>query len=149
APELAAGGALSSSGATLSGGAHFGSIGLRLNPSTSLHVAPPCSLRKIPAGEVPAYQTPGSSASAGVSEHVWLTARAAIPSGGSPNIGGRTASVHVPPMSVERKTVGPRCPVRAAASIVRPSRGSSTIWLMICPRKWGPSTRHDLRDASP
>ncbi len=35
------------------------------------------------------------------------------------NAGGREASVHVRPRSAERNTVGPRCPVRVAASSVR------------------------------
>ena len=106
------------SGVTFSGGAHLESIGLRLKPSISDQVAPSSSLRKIPEGEVPAYQTPGSVGSAGVREQVWSTARSAKPSGGLPNIGGRVASVQVLPMSGDRKIVGPRCPVRAAASRV-------------------------------
>ena len=45
--------------------------------------------------------------------------------------------------------VGPRCPVFAAASSVRPSRGSRTRWWMMWPRKCGPSARQLRRDGSP
>src|SRR5947209_4753500 len=48
----------------------------------------------------------------------------------------------VTPPSVERNTVGPRWPARAAQSSVFPSRGSSTTWLTMCPRKCGPASVH-------
>ena len=41
--------------------------------------------------------------------------------------------------------VGPRWPVLAAANSVRPSRGSSCTWLMLWPRKCGPSATQVLR----
>jgi hypothetical protein len=54
-----------------------------------------------------------------------------LPSAALAKAGGRAASFQVCPRSVERNTVGPRCPVLAAASRVRPSRGSSTRWWMM------------------
>ncbi len=89
------------------------------------HVTPPSSERNRPCGDVPAYQTPGSLAWPGVSQKVWSTLRP-LPSAFFVNAGGCFASFQVRPRSVERKIVGPRCPVFAAASSVRPSRGSST-----------------------
>ena len=65
------------------------------------------------------------------------------------NAGGVLASFHVRPRSVERNTVGPRWPVRAAASSVLPSRGSSTAWWTMLPRKCGPASFHVRRAASP
>lgn len=85
---------------------------------------------------------------AGVSQKVWSTERPP-PSAALANAGGLAASCQVRPRSVERKMVGPRWPVLAAASRVRPSRGSSTRWLKVWPRKCGPSTRHVSRLASP
>ena len=41
--------------------------GSSLRPEKAAQVAPPSALRNRPCGEVPAYQTPGSSAPAGVS----------------------------------------------------------------------------------
>ncbi len=70
------------------------------------HVTPPSSERKSPCGEVPAYQDPGSLGWPGVSQNVWSTARP-LPSTFA-KAGGRAASFHVRPKSVERKTVGPR-----------------------------------------
>ena len=112
-------------------------------------LTPPSSERNSPCGEVPAYHTFGSDAWAGVSQNVWSTARPFSPSGAFANAGGCAASFQVRPRSMERNTVGPRCPVFAAASSVRPSRGSSTTWLMTWPRKYGPSARQVFRAASP
>ncbi len=64
------------------------------------------------------------------------------------NAGGRDASDQVAPKSVVRNSVGPRWPVPAASSSVRPSRGSSTACWTMWPRKCGPSTDHDRRSAS-
>ena len=97
-----------------------------LTEENGAQVTPPSSERNSPCGEVPAYQTSGSLAWAGVSQKVWSTERPFCPSGALAKAGGRAASFQLRPMSVERNTVGPRCPVLAAASRVLPSRGSST-----------------------
>ena len=83
------------------------------------HVAPPSSERNRPCGEVPAYHTSGSAAGPGMSQKVWSTARPVRGSAVLAKAGGRAASFHVRPKSVERKTVGPKWPVLAAASSVR------------------------------
>ena len=95
--------------------------GCALKPATPSHVAPPSAERNSPCGDVPAYHTPGCDACPGVSQNVWSTTR---PLSGA-NAGGLAASFHVRPPSCERNTVGPRWPVRAAASSVLPSRGSA------------------------
>ena len=47
------------------------------------------------------------------------------------NAGGRVASCHVSPRSLDRKTVGPRCPVLDAIKSVRRSRASwTTCWMI-------------------
>src|SRR5258706_11167925 len=69
-------------------------------------LSPPSSDRNRPCGEVPAYQTPGSFACAGVSQKVCLTERPSVPGGDSPNFGGCLTSVQVLPASVERCMVG-------------------------------------------
>ena len=120
-------------------------IGCALKPATPSHVAPPSAERNRPCGDVPAHQTPGCDAWPGVSQNVWSTTR---PLSGA-NAGGVAASFHVRPPSVERNTVGPRWPVRAAASSVLPSRGSSTAWWTVCPRNAGPASFHVRRVASP
>src|SRR5262249_18345471 len=73
-----------------------------LAEENSLKVSPPSSLRNSPCGEVPAYQTPGSFAPAGVSQKVCLTLR---PPSFLAKEGGRLASRQVRPRSVERKSV--------------------------------------------
>ena len=115
--------------------------GCALKPATPFHVAPPSSERNKPCGDVPAYQTPGCEACPGVSQNVWSTTR---PLSGA-KAGGAAASFHVRPPSCERNTVGPRCPVRAAASSVLPSRGSSIAWCTMCPRKVGGDSFHERR----
>ena len=97
--------------------------GCSLKPSTPVHVAPPSSERNRPCGDVPAYQTPGSRR---VARRRARTCDRRCARCRRLNAGGRAASFQVRPRSVERKTVGPRWPVRAAASSVLPSRGSST-----------------------
>jgi hypothetical protein len=70
-----------------------------LKPATLSQVAPPSALRNRPGGEVPAHQTPGSSAWPGSSQKLWSTARAR----GSSDLakaGGLAASVQVAPSSV-------------------------------------------------
>ncbi len=108
--------------------------GWALNPATPFQLAPPSSERNRPCGDVPANQTPGCDACPGVSQNAWSTTRP-LPAS---KAGGVTASFQVLPLSVERNTVGPRCPVRAAASSVLPSRGSSIAWWTMCPRNCGP-----------
>src|SRR5689334_7910488 len=119
--------------------------GCSFMPATPVHVAPPSSLRNSPCGEVPAYHVPLSLACPGVSQNVWSTTCPFCPSGAFGNAGGRVASFHVLPESCERNTVGPRCPVRAASSSVRGSRGSCTTWCTMCPRKIGSLMRQPLR----
>ena len=121
-------------------------IGWSFQPSTGAQVSPASSLRNSPCGLPPAYQTPGSSGWPGVSQNTLRRLRASR----SPvwNAGGREASDQVAPKSVVRNSVGPRCPVPAATSRVRPSRGSSTACWTMWPRKWGPSTDQDRRPAS-
>src|SRR5262245_50283801 len=103
---------------------HVSHILWSFHPLKGSHVSPESSLRNNPCGEPPRYQVRGSCSPAGVSQNAALRLR---PSGSpSENAGGRVASRHVSPMSVERNTVGPRCPVRIAASNVVLSRGSST-----------------------
>ena len=98
-------------------------IALSFQPSTGSQVSPPSAVVNRPCGDPPANHTPGSSACPGVSQN---TAESARPSR-SPlwNAGGRDASVQVFPRSSDRNTVGPRCPVRMAASSREPSRGST------------------------
>ena len=120
-----------------------------LKPATGSQVTPPSPEWNSPCGDEPAYQVPGRPGWPGVSQKVWSTARAASPERAFLKAGGRAASFQVLPRSVERKTVGPRWPVLAAARSVRPSRGSSTAWLRTWPRKCGPSTRQRRRAASP
>jgi hypothetical protein len=86
--------------------AHVAHIGWSFQPSTGAHVSPPSSVRNRPWGEPPAYQTPGWSAWPGVSQKTARRLRARR----SPevNAGGRDASAHLAPASVERMTVGPR-----------------------------------------
>src|SRR6478752_2934301 len=79
-------------------------FGFALNPATPSHVAPPSTERNRPCGDVPAHHTPGSLGWPGVSQNVWSTTRP-LPSA---NAGGRAASFHERPLSVERKIVGPR-----------------------------------------
>src|SRR5712691_7345658 len=117
-------------------------MGLALKPLTPSQVTPSSSERNNPGGETPAYQAPGSEGCPGVSQNTCSTARPFSPSAALGNAGGRCASFHVRPESVERNTVGPRWPARAAQSSVFPSRGSSTTWLTMCPRKCGPASVH-------
>ncbi len=49
---------------------HFRYCGSSLTIENGRHVSPPSSERKSPCGEVPAYQTSGSFACAGVSQNV-------------------------------------------------------------------------------
>ena len=119
------------------------------SPGTGSQLEPPSSDRKSPCGEVPAYQEPGFDGWPGVSQKVWSTTLPFSPLRAFGKAGGRAASFQVRPRSTERKMVGPRCPVLAAASSVRPSRGSRTRWWITWPRKCGPSSRHRRRAASP
>src|SRR3546814_5690918 len=93
--------------------AHVAQLGWSFQPSTGAQVSPESSERNRPCGEPPAYREPGSSAWPGVSQNTLSTARAS----GSPgwNCGGTDASVHDAPLSIDRNTVGPGCPVRAPA----------------------------------
>jgi hypothetical protein len=120
---------------SLSEPTHFACSGWSLKPETGAQLTPPSSLRNSPFGDVPAYQTSGSAAVDGVSQKTWSTAR----SRGSPvgKRGGDAASFQVRPPSRLRKTVGPKCHWRLAASNVRPSRGSRTAWWHCVPRKDG------------
>ena len=114
---------------------HWRYCGSSLMQENGAQLRPPSGERNRPCGEVPAYQTSGSLACAGASQKLWSTLRASRPFLAGPKAGGVSASCQVSPRSVERKIVGPRWPVFAAASSVRPSRGSSTRWLMMWPRK--------------
>ena len=99
----------------------------------SSHVRPSSSLRNSPWGDPPAYQVPLSLAGPGVSQITDLSARPCASPGAK--AGGFDASDHVAPRSVERNTVGPRCPVRHAASNDPPSRGS---WRLLVNPVFGP-----------
>src|SRR5438552_7243341 len=123
-------------------------MGLALKPATPSQVTPPSSERNNPGGETPAYQAPGSEECPGVSQNTCSTARPFSPGAAFGNAGGRSASFHVRPKSVERNTVGPRCPARTAQSSVLPSRASSTSWLTMLPRECGPASAQLLRARS-
>ena len=110
---------------------HPRNCGSSLTDGSGVQLTPPSSERNRPCGEVPAYQVSRSLACPGVSQKVWSTERAGGPPAGLAKAGGCRASFQVRPRSVERKIVGPRWPVLAAASSVRPSRGSSCRWLML------------------
>src|SRR6185437_15166195 len=106
--------------------AHFEYMGLSLKPATGCQRSPPSSERKRPAGDVPAYQVPRSDECPGVSQNTRCTARASSPLAACRKAGGCAASFQVRPRSVERKTVGPRCPVLAAINRTFGWRGSCT-----------------------
>ena len=120
-----------------------------LTAGSGSQLTPPSSDRNSPCGDVPAYQVSRSLAWPGVSQNVWSTERAGRPPVGAAKAGGKRASFQMRPRLVERKIVGPRWPVLAAASSVRPSRGSSCTWLTVWPRKCGPSAFQALRPPSP
>src|SRR2546422_610813 len=127
---------------------HCWRMGCSLNPFTPSHVWPPSSERNSPCGDVPAYHTLGSLLCPGVSQKTWSTTRPFCPSGTLGNAGGALASCQLLPKSVDRKTVGPRWPVRAAASSVRRSLGSSTRWCTMWPRNCGPDNFQVRRERS-
>ena len=120
-------------GRTLLAAAKTGHLGPTVFRSTNLgrtwtEAARPPAFPKAPEGE-----------KGRVVDHTfWL-------SGAFGKAGGVFASFHVLPKSVDRNTVGPRCPVRAAMSIVHRSRGSSTTGCTMWPRNIGADNFHVRR----
>src|SRR5437868_11275881 len=102
-------------------------MGLLLKPSIGVQLSPLSVERNSPGGDVPAYQEFFSLACPGEIQKTISTARAFSSFSTFSKAGGDAASVQVDPASLDRNTVGPRCPVFAAITIVCLSLGSGTM----------------------